>query len=90
MYIFLLPLRSYDATVIVGVLRAGGDSLAAALLDIVPIWLISLPVMALLALVLDAPITLVCIAAQSENLIKWPLSTTRLRSRKWINDVTVS
>ena len=89
-YIFLLPLRSYDATVIVGVLRAGGDSLAAALLDIVPIWLISLPVMALLALVLDAPITLVCIAAQSENLIKWPLSTTRLRSRKWINDVTVS
>ena len=89
-YIFLLPLRSYDATVIVGVLRAGGDSLAAALLDIVPIWLISLPVMALLALVLDAPLLLVCIASQSENLIKWPLSTTRLRSRKWINDVTVS
>lgn len=89
-YIFLLPLRSFDATNIVGVLRAGGDSKAAAILDILPIWLVALPVMALLALVLDAPIPLICLASQGENLIKWPLSILRLRSRKWINDVTVT
>ncbi len=89
-YLLLLPLRSFDATNIVGVLRAGGDTKAAAILDILPIWLVSLPVMALLALVLDAPIPLICLASQSESLIKWPLGLLRLRSRKWINDVTIN
>ena len=89
-YMCLLPLRSFDATIIVGILRSGGDTTAATILDIIPLCVVSIPMMALLALVLDTPIPLICLAAQSENMIKWPLTIWRLRSRKWINDVTVS
>ncbi len=88
-YAAVMPTRSFDVANVTGVLRAGGDTRFAALLDTLPLWLGTIPVMALLALVLDAPIPLVCAATQMETLIKFPVGIWRLRSRKWINDVTV-
>lgn len=88
-YLIVMPLRFFDITNIVGVLRSGGDTKMAAILDLLPLWLASIPCMALFALVLDAPIPLICAATQFESLIKTPLGLVRLRSRKWINDVTV-
>ena len=51
-------------------------------------WMLG-PVTALLALVLDAPVALVCLAPQVEHLSKCPIGLLRVRSRKWINDVTI-
>ena len=44
---------------------------------------------ALFALAMDAPIPLVCLATHCESLLKTPMRVVRLRSRKWINDVTL-
>ena len=89
-YIVVMPTRSFDVANVTGVLRAGGDTRVAALLDNLPLWLGTLPVLALLALVLDAPLPLICAATQMETLAKFPLGILRLRSRKWINDVTTN
>ena len=43
---------------------------------------------ALTALVLDAPMIFVCLGLYAENFFKCPWGIIRLRSRKWINDVT--
>ena len=43
---------------------------------------------ALTALVLDAPVFLVCLSMQAENLCKFPLGLVRFHSRRWINDIT--
>ena len=88
-YIVMMPLKSYDISNITGVLRAGGDARMAAILDLCPLWLVSVPLTALTGLVLDAPIWLVCFGIYSENTCKMPLGIIRLRSRKWINDVTI-
>ena len=40
------------------------------------------------ALVLDAPVFVVCLAMQAENLCKCPLGIMRIRSKKWITDIT--
>ena len=88
MYLLQLPILSGNVTNLVGVLRAGGDTRMVAVLDILPVWLGSVAMTALLALVLDAPIWLICLAAKSEAFFQWPFVTWRLRSRKWINDVT--
>ena len=48
----------------------------------------AVPVSALAALVFDAPLPVVCLGIYSENLCKMPWGIHRLRSRKWINDVT--
>ena len=44
--------------------------------------------MTLTALVLDAPIFVVCLAMQAENLPKRPFGILRIRSKKWITDIT--
>ena len=37
----------------------------------------------------NAPVAVVCLCIQSENVCKMPWGFLRVRSRKWINDVTV-
>ena len=46
-------------------------------------------VIALLALVLDADPWFVSLAIQAESFIKCPICLWRIRSKKWIHDVTV-
>lgn len=87
-YALFMPMRAFDITNITGVLRAGGDAKIATIIDITPLWLAAIPVMALTGLVLDAPIFVVCLAMQAENLLKCPLGILRIRSRKWITDIT--
>ena len=87
-YAVFMPMRAFDITNITGVLRAGGDARVASLIDIGPLWLAAIPLMALTALVFHAPTWLVCIAMQAENVLKCPIGLVRFHSRKWINDVT--
>lgn len=87
-YALFMPMRAFDITNITGVLRAGGDAKMASLIDISPLWLVAIPLMAVSALVLNAPTWLVCIAMQAENICKCPLGLLRFRSRRWINDIT--
>lgn len=87
-FILMMPTKAFDITNITGILRAGGDVRVSAVIDVGSVWLVSLPITALSALVFDAPVALVCLGIQAEGLSKMPLGILRLRSRKWINDVT--
>ena len=87
-FIFMMPTKAFDITNISGVLRAGGDVRVSAVIDVGSVWLVALPITALSALVFEAPVALVCLGIQAEGLSKVPLGIWRLRSRKWINDVT--
>lgn len=87
-FIIMLPLKAFDITNITGLLRAGGDARMASIIDLVPLWFVAVPLTALTGLVLNAPVALVCLAIQTENICKMPWGVVRLRSRKWINDVT--
>ncbi len=84
------PLHAFCITSILGVLRAGGDVAFATMLDIGPQWLVSIPVTALVALVFRLGWWPICLAVQTENLVKLPLCLLRIRSGKWIHDVTRS
>ena len=87
-YICVMPLKAFDITNITGILRAGGDARMASVIDLSPLWLVSVPLTAVTGLVLNAPVEIVCICIQTESLCKMPLGIHRLRSRKWINDIT--
>lgn len=87
-YAVFMPMRAFDITNITGVLRAGGDAKMASLIDICPLWLVAIPLMALTGLALDAPTWITCVAMQAENICKCPLGLVRFRSGKWINDIT--
>lgn len=83
------PLHAFSTTLVVGVLRGGGDVRSAMRMDILPLWLGTLPLLFLLGLVLDAPVALFCFAMAYEPLLKCPFGIRRLLSGKWIHDVTV-
>ena len=89
-YAIALPTRAFDVSNVTGVLRAGGDARVAVLIDVLPLWLFTVPLMAVCALMLKLPVIWVCLCLQSETVCKFPLGILRFRSRKWIHDITRS
>lgn len=88
MICLLLPVRSFCTTIIVGILRGGGDVNAAAMLDILPLWCVSVPLAALAGLILRLPVFWVFLCIHAEETMKFILGMLRFRSRRWIHDVT--
>jgi len=88
MVFLFTSVRSFNCTNIVGVLRGGGDVRMAALLDVLPLWLVSIPLAALCGLVLHAGIFWVYLSTFMENVVKFFFGLRRFRSGIWINDVT--
>lgn len=89
MVFVFLPLRSFDTTNIVGVLRGGGDVKMATLIDLTPLWVVALPIAALSGLVFRLGIFWVYLGMMSESLVKSFVGLWRFRSGKWIRDVTL-
>ena len=84
-----IPFHAYSISAVTGILRAGGDVFWSTALDLGPQWLVALPLTAVLALVLNADPWLVSLAIQVESFVKCPVCLWRIRSAKWIHDVTL-
>ena len=85
-----LWIRVNNMTIVVGILRAGGDTKYSMFLDGMIIWLVGVPLAALGAFVFHFPVHLVYLCAMSEEVAKWYLGIRRWRSRKWINNLALS
>ena len=83
-----MPVRDFNHGTIVGVLRGGGDVQAASLIDLGPLWLVAIPLAALAGVVLRLDILWVYLAMSGESLVKSFIGMWRLRSGKWIHDLT--
>ena len=83
-----IPLHAYAISAVTGVLRAGGDVAYATALDLLPQWVICLPITALCALVLKSGYWSIAIAIQVECIVKVPFCIRRVRGGTWIHDVT--
>ena len=84
-----MPLRSFDTTNIVGVLRGGGDVRVATIIDLLPLWTVAIPLAALAGLVFKAGILWVYLGMMGENVVKSFVGFLRYRSGRWIVDVTI-
>ena len=83
-----MPLRVFNWHVIVGILRAGGDTRYSMVLDVGGTWLVSVPLCALAGLILGMPFWVVYVASLLEDVPKVFMGIARLRSRKWLNNLT--
>ena len=83
-YAIYMPWRSLASTLIMGAMRAGGDSKTGMLLDVLPIYLWSLPVGYILGIQLHCSVIFVLFAMQFKRFIKAALATNRLLSGKWL------
>jgi len=74
-------------TIVVGILRAGGDTRFSLFLDGIIIWIVGVPMAYLAAFVLHLPVYYVYLFAMSEEVTKWLMGVPRYRSRKWIHNL---
>ncbi len=82
--------RTIDGTMVVGILRSGGDTLYSGILDVGAIWVGAVPLAYLGGIVLSLPVEWVALLTVSESLIKAGFGLPRMLSKKWINNLAVS
>ncbi len=79
--------KTFNLLMIVGVLRGGGDTFFAMILEIACVWLIGVPLAFLGALVLKWPAYVVCALFMFEEAVKSLIGYSRYKSKRWIRNV---
>nr|WP_330401007.1 MATE family efflux transporter [Sporanaerobium hydrogeniformans] len=82
-----LPLRAFNMVMIVGVFRGGGDTLYSMLVQAGTIWLYSVPLSFIGALILKLPVYGVFFLICTEEIIKMLFELSRLKSGKWLKNL---
>ena len=82
----LIVIKTAGTLFIVGILRAGGDTLWTMFADLIPLWTFAIPLTYFAGLKLRFPVALVYLCSGSDELLKMPFCMKRLKSRKWINN----
>lgn len=80
--------KSLNGTIIVGILRSGGDTKFSMLLEMGSVWLAGVPLAFIGSLVLKLPVYLVTPLAYSEEIVKALIGLYRVHSNKWVMNVT--
>jgi putative MATE family efflux protein len=74
----------------IGILRSGGDTRFAFLMDVGVMWTVGVPLAFLGAFVFHLPVYWVYLLILTEELIKWFIGMARFLSRRWINNLAHS
>lgn len=80
-------IRSFNATMIVGVLRGGGDTKFSMILEMGSVWLVGVPLAFLGALVFKFPVYYVFLMVNTEEVVKAIIGILRVKSKKWVTNV---
>lgn len=86
--IFSLPIRSLNLIVLIGILRSGGDTLYAMLIDAGIIWIIGVPMALLGAFILHLPVYLVYTLVMADEITKLLLGLRRFFQGRWAHTLT--
>ena len=81
-------IRTYNSTVIVGVLRGGGDTNFSLYIEMGAVWLVGVPLAFIGAKLLNLPVYFVFLLVSCEEVVKLIVSLPRVLSKKWIKDLT--
>lgn len=80
--------KAFTYCMIIGTLRAGGDTRFAMVIDIVFLWCVSIPLVAFAAFVLHWPVYFVYPLLMVDEVLKSIIALRRFHSDKWMRNVT--
>lgn len=87
-YAIVLMFMAFNCVNIVGVLRGGGDTRFAMVIDIAALWLVAIPFGALAGLYFKLPLPIVFFLLSCDEVVKFGFGIFRFRSGKWLRNVT--
>lgn len=88
-YAVIIIFQAMSMQYVVGIFRGGGDTKTAMLVDVLFLWTVAIPLGAFTGLVLHWAPPLVYVMLRSDEFFKNIIGFFRLRSGKWIRDITV-
>ncbi len=88
-YAVIIVFQAMSVQYIVGIFRGGGDTKTAAVVDVFFLWTVAIPLGALTGLILGWAPPFVYLMLRSDELFKNIIGFLRLKSGKWIRDITV-
>lgn len=80
--------QAWNATMVVGIFRSGGDTKFGLIMDVATMWGCSILLGAAAAFIFHASVPVVYVILMSDELIKVPITLKRYLSYKWLKDVT--
>lgn len=83
----VMPFKALNYVHIVGTLRSGGDTVVCLLMDVMGVWLISLPLSFVTGIVLGMDIRVVYFCSLAEEIVKSFIVLFRLRNQNWIKNL---
>ncbi|EKQ53048.1 MULTISPECIES: MATE family efflux transporter [unclassified Clostridium] len=86
-FITYLPFKIFNWVNIVGILRSGGDTKVALMLDISGVWLVGIPFAYLGGMVLELPIYFVYAMVTFEEVYKFVLGFRRYKQKIWLRNL---
>lgn len=88
MCVYYMVGRSMNSTVIAGIFCAGGDTKFGFLCDTVTMWGVIIPIGALAAFILKAPVLVVFFILNLDELIKLPVVYRHYKKYLWLRNLT--
>jgi putative MATE family efflux protein len=82
------PFRAFNMAMVIGISRAGGDTLFCMVYDLVFMWTVALPLAAIASFFLGAPVWVLYSCLCLEEPLKVILGFWRYKSGKWLHHVT--
>jgi putative MATE family efflux protein len=79
--------KGFNAVMLIGVLRSGGDTRFAVILETFSMWCIGVPMAFIGAFVFHLPVYWVALMVISDELFKFIVTLPRFFSRKWIHNL---
>jgi len=86
-FIIYLPFKIFNWVNIVGILRSGGDTKVALMLDISGVWLVGIPFAYLGGMILGLPIYYVYAMVGFEEVYKFILGFRRYKKKVWLKNL---
>jgi len=84
----ILPIKSINMAVIVGILRAGGDTRFSMFAEMFGVWAVGVPLAFFGVLVLNLNIWQVYLLLSLEEFTKLVLGLVRIKQGRWVTDLT--
>jgi Na+-driven multidrug efflux pump len=80
--------QAYNTNMIVGVFRSGGDTKFGLIMDILSMWGCSILLGAVAAFAFKCSVLVVYVILMSDEIVKFPFTTLRYKSYKWLKNIT--
>ncbi len=88
-YAIMMPARTFNLIMIVGILRSGGDTLFCMIMELTCLWGIGVSLGDIGAFLLNLDVLWVFVLCETEQLVKVVIGFIRYRQKKWVKNIVI-